>query len=90
MESIRTVDINGTIEYLNEKGHLHREDGPAYEYKNGYKEWWINGKRHREDGPAVVYDNGEEYYYLNNIRYYLKDAWEREVISRRLKRIKDL
>ena len=27
------------------KGKLHREDGPAIEYENGYKEWWINGKK---------------------------------------------
>ena len=35
---------------------LHREDGPAIEYANGYyKKWYINGKMHREDGPAVYY-----------------------------------
>ncbi len=28
--------------YLNEK--LHREDGPAVEYVNGFKAWWLNGK----------------------------------------------
>ena len=37
-------------------GKLHREDGPAVEYKNGGKEWWVNGRLHREDGPAV--ENG--------------------------------
>jgi len=28
--------------YLN--GKLHREDGPAIEYYNGYKEYYYNGK----------------------------------------------
>jgi hypothetical protein len=36
------------VEYYNEDGKLHREDGPAAEYGDGTKEWWINGKRHRE------------------------------------------
>jgi hypothetical protein len=25
-------------------GKYHREDGPAIEYGDGKKEWWINGK----------------------------------------------
>jgi len=25
-------------------GELHREDGPAIESRNGYKEWYLNGK----------------------------------------------
>ena len=32
---------------------LHREDGPAVEYADGYKAWYIDGKYHREDGPAI-------------------------------------
>jgi hypothetical protein len=31
----------------------HREDGPAVEYKNGHKQWWINGELHRINGPAI-------------------------------------
>ena len=27
--------------YLN--GQLHREDGPAVEYTDGHKSWWLNG-----------------------------------------------
>ena len=40
----RIVDKNGAIFYLNDKGQLHREDGPACEYSNGYKVWYLNGK----------------------------------------------
>ena len=29
--------------YLN--GKLHREDGPAVEYANGDKEWWLNDEQ---------------------------------------------
>lgn len=27
----------------------HREDGPAIEYSNGDKEWWIDGSFKREE-----------------------------------------
>ena len=43
----------------------HREDGPAVEYADGYKAWFINDKLHREDGPAVVYADGSKSWYIN-------------------------
>ena len=46
-------------------GELHREDGPAVEFDNGHKEWWLNGERHRVDGPAVEYVDSEKHWYLN-------------------------
>jgi hypothetical protein len=55
---------------------LHRLDGPAVEWSNGDKVWWVNGKKHRLDGPAVEgegvdgikswYVDGE---YLNERRF---------------------
>jgi hypothetical protein len=48
--------------WFNEKGQYHREDGPAIEYVNGTKEWFINDRRHREDGPARIYSNGKVWY----------------------------
>ena len=48
---------------------FHREDGPAIEYTNGYKEWFIDGKLHREDGPAVEYTNGYKEWYINGKRH---------------------
>jgi len=30
-------------EHYNKDGQLHREDGPAVEYNDGYKEYWIEG-----------------------------------------------
>ena len=42
---------------------LHREDGPAVEYNNGTKEWWINGLPHRIDGPALDYLVVKKWYF---------------------------
>ena len=36
-------------------------------YKDGTKEWWLNGKRHREDGPAIENANGDKIWHLNGI-----------------------
>jgi len=44
----------------------HREDGPAIEWHDGGKMWYLNGKRHREDGPAVEYADGAKVWYLND------------------------
>ena len=85
----RTVDGLGNINYKNKRGEYHREDGPAYEEDNGYKEWCINDKVHREDGPAVIWSDGEEWYYLYDNRYN-KEDWEIEVLKIKLKRIKNL
>ena len=46
-------------------GKYHREDGPAREYANGHKYWYLNDKPHREDGPAVEYADGSKFWYLN-------------------------
>ena len=56
---------NGDCIWYNGKGQPHRENGPAAEFANGDKVWWINGKRHREDGPAFEYANGNKKWYIN-------------------------
>ena len=38
-----TVDNEKTVWRLNDKRHS--VDGPAIEYANGDKEWWLNGKK---------------------------------------------
>jgi hypothetical protein len=53
--------------YLN--GKRHREDGPAFDRREGYKAWWLNGNRHREDGPAVESPDGDKAWYLNGKRH---------------------
>lgn len=47
---------------------LHREDGPAIEYPDGGKEWWVNGKLHREDGPAIEWSDGHKEWWVNGMR----------------------
>ena len=39
------VDTRGTRWYYNSANQLHRDDGPAIEYSDGVKPWYINGKR---------------------------------------------
>jgi len=48
---------------------LHRIDGPACEYTDGDREWWVDGKRHRIDGPAMEYVNGDRYWYIDGKRH---------------------
>ena len=36
------------------KGKWHREDGPAVELANGYKEWWLNGIRYNEQKRKIA------------------------------------
>ena len=40
----------------------HREDGPAVEYANGSKLWFVNGVRHRLDGPATQWSDSKAWY----------------------------
>jgi len=48
---------------------IHREDGPAMEYSEGSKHWFINGHLHREDGPAIEYSDGSNYWFLAGLRH---------------------
>ena len=58
----------GRLCWLNADSELHREDGPAIEYTNGTKQWWVNGKLHREDGPAVEWASGTKHWYINGMQ----------------------
>lgn len=62
-----TVEVLTDVTYWYKEGTrtLHREDGPAVEYDDGSKYWYLNGKRHREDGPAIVWADGTKYWYVN-------------------------
>jgi hypothetical protein len=76
-------------EYKNESGQYHRLDGPAVEFEDGEKWWYINGKRHREDGPAIEYSDGDKRWYLNDIRY-TEEEFQQEIIKIKLKRLIEL
>lgn len=45
----------------------HREDGPAVEYTNGTKLWYINGSYHRDDGPAKVFRGGDKHWFRHGL-----------------------
>ena len=60
-----TVDNDGTKRWYNELGQLHNEHGPAIEYADGSKCWYLNGQRHREDGPAIEDADGTKSWYRN-------------------------
>lgn len=44
-----TVEVNEHGTFLRHKGKLHREDGPAIEYANGDKLWWLNDILYSEE-----------------------------------------
>ncbi len=55
--------------WRNEKGQLHRKDGPAVDWFDGTKEWWINDKYHRIGGPAIEWGNGTKSWWVNGKRH---------------------
>ena len=58
-------EFSDRIEYqLNCK--LHREDGPAMEWADGNKEWYVDGNLHRTDGPAVEWADGDKAWWVND------------------------
>jgi hypothetical protein len=60
----RTVGKHGTVLYeLN--GKLHRLEGPAVEWPDGYKAWFKFGFRHRLEGPAVEWPSGAREWFEN-------------------------
>src|SRR6056300_392975 len=66
-EQFIRINKDGNKYYYSDRAMtiLHREDGPAFEYTDGGKEWYINGEFHREDGPAVEYADGDKAWYIN-------------------------
>lgn len=51
----------------------HRLDGPAVEYANGAKFWFVNDKSHRLDGPAIIWETGAKAWYVDGKRYLEQD-----------------
>ena len=45
---------------------LHRTDGPAIEFINGQKEWYVNDTLHRLDGPAIEYADGIRMWFIDD------------------------
>lgn len=43
---------------------LHREDGPAVEWSDGSRQWYLDGQLHREGGPAVEWPDGSRHWWV--------------------------
>ena len=56
------VEFADRVEWLDDQGLYHREDGPAIETEYG-KSWYFHGAQHRGDGPAIELDSGTKYWY---------------------------
>ena len=52
------IDADGSVNYYNSLGQLHRVHGPAVEYSDGTRAWFQNGRLQRLDGPAVERPDG--------------------------------
>lgn len=53
MSSHKRISADGAIRYYHPNSmSLHRIDGPAVIWPDGYKAWYVNGRLHRIDGPA--------------------------------------
>lgn len=67
------IDKHGNKFYYSDESMAvrfrHREDGPAVEWSDGSKTWYIGGKCHREDGPAIEWDDGSKEWYINGERH---------------------
>jgi hypothetical protein len=71
-EQVYTVKVTADkTQWFNEKGQLHRLNGPAVGWANGTKLWYQNGQLHRIDGPAVEYADGDKHWYQNGQRHRL-------------------
>jgi len=56
---------------------FHREDGPAIEHPNGYREWWQKGQLHRDDGPAVESHLGRKEWWIHG--KCVKVEWPKDI-----------
>jgi uncharacterized protein (UPF0216 family) len=66
-EQVYTVKVTADkTQWFNEKGQLHRVDGPAVEGANGTKHWYQKDQLHRIDGPAVEWASGTKHWYINS------------------------
>ena len=68
-EPVMTVNEYGDKSWRKENAELHRLGGPAVEYANGSRSWYINGKLHRTDGPAIEWASGVKEWWVDGKRY---------------------
>ena len=61
------IDKDGNKCYYKDKAMTigHRLDGPAVEWADGGKAWWVDDKCHRLDGPAIEYADGSKEWWVD-------------------------
>lgn len=65
--TVETLD-DGTVEYRDAYGRMHRDDGPAYFRPDGLKAWYVHGELHRDRGPAIIEPDGTEVWFRHGRR----------------------
>jgi hypothetical protein len=66
----KIVNEYGSAIYHNSKKQKHRLDGPAVEFSDGTKYWYMNGSLHCLDGPAITYaSKWEPAWYLCDLKF---------------------
>jgi hypothetical protein len=65
------INKNGSKFYFKDREMTiyHRTDGPAIEWADGSKYWYIDDMLHREDGPAIEYIDGYKAWYIEGKRH---------------------
>ena len=70
IEVIRSDQEGKVVYHIKGTYQVHREDGPAIEWSNGYREWRIKNALHREGGPAIEYEiTGLKEWWINGKRH---------------------
>ena len=75
IEVEKKVKYDRIVYYIKGTKIIHREDGPAVEWKDAYKAWYFNGELHRDDGPAIVWDDGVLRWWLHGKWFSKKECW---------------
>ena len=61
------IDEDGNKFYYKDKAMtvIHRLDGPAIEWADGSKAWFVDDECHRIDGPAIEWADGYKAWYVD-------------------------
>lgn len=78
---------HGETAWMNEAGKFHRIGGPAQEFDNGDKVFWVNGLRHNEEAAAIQLADGRNFFYLNG-REMTEKKWAQEVKNLKPQRVR--
>ena len=65
------VENCGTIHWYKDAKMTirHRVGGPAIEWSDGTRDWYLDGQSHRVGGPAIELASGTRVWYLNGQRH---------------------